>query len=732
MPYLRTGYMSVLVALSTLLFLVVAPACAGKVKVSGEQLAVVDIATGTFWFDGPVTVTDGSTVIRGTKLIYHKEEDSIQFLGDVTIEQNGTSLSGHDLTYDLAKGEGAIQDALASTMPAGAVSPVFVMGEKVTTCSERTLVEGARLTTCDPAGPGYYLASRRIEIIPGERLVLYNVTFVESGMTLFYWPRVTFSLRRADPNAASEEVVLPRIGYSTTEGWYVKSSFGYRGPGEQRGRILVDYMQLLGWGFGVNHTLRADRAGSEKLLVYAQPNRNTGCTDLQLSLTEERTLPGGLQLLGSSTFSSTSSEGEQLSYENRISLTQARKGGSSSFNYSDTRLSGVEKGYEMTGDLAHSQAYEGGWRLRLSSSVDKRNRTDATPRNLIGYVAEAGRETAEWGFDLTAEDRFNPDLAEEIPPEITWSRAQRLPELRLRLKKVSLGERSLPFEADASWGRLTEDRRASFDRARISSHRMHVAVKVKPLQLRLGPLGTIQWSGSATRRTYGTGDRQWVAAERSQYRLPITKSLSLSGDYHYDQVFGDVSPFHFDRIADEEEVQARLDYRSDSLGLFLSGGYDLLNSLPTDVVGNIRVQSAHSKIQAQAAYSIVDADWIYVIGTAQYVPNDQFSLQLGARYNVQMQRADRADALFQWDLDGWKLRYAGIFDGIDQEFELGDFTITRDLGCRAVDLRYNQSRKEVWLEYRITAFPDASLKVGATEKHLMFDARGWEEVLAME
>jgi lipopolysaccharide export system protein LptA len=722
-----------MLAVFSIIALLVVPSFAATVQITGEEFAVVDIASGQFTFNGPVTVTDGATTIKGTQLVYQSKEEIVQFIGEVTIEQDGTSIQGKDLVYDASKGEGMLAEALASTVPAGAVSPVYVSGTQVTACRSLTVIDDASLTTCDPDQPGYFLASKRIEIRPGDRLVLHNVRFVESGMTLFYWPRVTFSLKRADPDTASEDVALPRIGYSAAEGWFVKSSFGYRGPAAQRGRLLIDYMQLLGWGFGIDHTLRADGAGSEGIYLYAQPNVNTGHTDLQLSLHGERVLPGDLEVSASSTISSEYDEGEELWRHHELSLAQRRSGGSSLLRYSDKRVTGAKVGHETYATLSHTQRSAGGWRFRVNANADVRDMPGLAHRNLVGYLADLGRETPNWGFDLTAEDRFNPELAKDVPSDITWSRAQRLPELRVRINRLYLAGRESPFAADLAWGNLTEDRLSLPAHVRTSTDRLHVALKVKPSQLSLGSWGRWRWGGSLTRRVYGTGERQWVAAAQSDYRLPISSKLALSADYRYEQGLGDLSPFRFDRVIDEETLTAALKYDAKNAGWLLSGGYDLLNEVPTDVVGSLRLQlSSALKMQVQAAYSVVDSDWIYTIGTVQYVPDEAFTLQLGSKYNMQSRRSERVDAVFRWDLQSWKVAYTGIYDGIKNVFDLGDFTITRDLGCRAIDLRYNQNRKEVWLEYRIPAFPAASVKVGATEKHLMFDAKGWEEVLATE
>jgi hypothetical protein len=725
---LMKARMSVILIILGLLAL---PAFAAGVQIIGEEFAEVDISSGRFVFEGPVTVTDGSTTIKGTHLVYLSKEEILQFVGDVTIEHDGTSLAGKDLMYDASKSEGALSQALVTALPSGALAPVYISGDQVNACPSLTVIDGAALTTCDPGVSGYFLASKRIEIRPGDRLVLYNVRFIESGLTLFYWPRVTFSLKPTDPDA--EAISLPRIGYSANEGWFVKSSFGYRGPANQRGRLLVDYMQLLGWGFGIDHVLRADEKGSEGFLIYAQPNMQTGHTDMKLTLRGERDFAGNLRVRGSSTVSTEYEQGEELWYHHQLNLSQQRESGSSQLSYSDKRVSGAKTGHETYATLSHSQNSPDGWRLRVSANVDTRDMPELVRRNLVGYRADVGRETSNWGFDLTAEDQFNPELAKDDPSDITWNRAKRLPELRLRMKRLNLKGYEIPLTGDMAWGRLTEDRLAYPNPIRTNTDRFHLALKTKLPQYDFGRWGRWRWDGSLTRRTYGTGEKQWVVGAQSVHQLALAQGLGLDVNYRYEEAFGDLSPFRFDRVVAEEKLRLTLRYNTEPVGMTLAGGYDLLYKEPLDVVGSLRWQLAPSfRVQTQASYSVVDEDWLYVIGAAQYIPSEKFSVQLGSRYNMQTRYPDRVDAALRWHIEGWSVAYTGIYDGLEGEFPVGDFVITRDLDCRAIDFRYNQNRREFWVEYRIPAFPAASVKFGATEQHLMFDAKGWEEVLAIE
>jgi hypothetical protein len=698
-------------------------AFAVNISITGADATVYDQVTGSFVFQGDVTITSGDTIITAKYVLYDGVNNQLDIRGPLTITRDGTTLAGKDLSYSIDKNDGVLKEAMAAITPTGAVSPVYLLGEEVTTCDARTVLTGAKVTTCDPANPGYYLTAKTIEIYPEDRIVLYQVRFVESGLTLFYWPRMTFSLKQSD------EFNLPRIGHSANEGWFIKSTFRYKGPWNQQGELHLDYMQHLGWGAGITHVLRADDKGTDKLYFYVQPNRKSEHTDLTLTFDERRTYGKNINVtLHSGYTSSIVNLGERRHYSNQLSLSQSRTSGSTSISYTDQRYSGVNPGYDVSGTVNHTQTLLSDWRLRLSGSLYKRKLINTKDRNLVGYLAEIAKNTTDWSVSLVVEDRFNPDLADDEVEQITWNRARRLPELTVRVNRLKLFGWETPFTFDAAWGMLTENRQGT---SGISTERVHIAGRIKPQRLNLKFLGELTWSGALIRRWYGTGASQWVVNTQTNYRLPLTNTLTLTGDHTYEQAFGDVTPFVFDRVSYREQITGKINYQSKALLLSASTGYNLVTKDFQDIVASLRFEpSTKVRLQAQTAYSIQQQTWNYVVGTIQLSPNQAFTLNFGAKYNVMQQRADRIDAQFFWDLGGWEFAYTGIYDGVKGKYERGDFVITRDLDCRAIDLRYNQINKEIWLEYRITAFPTASVKLGASETNLMFDARGWEEVLA--
>ncbi|HHT27834.1 MAG TPA: LPS-assembly protein LptD [Firmicutes bacterium] len=699
---------------------------AANVSITGADAAVYDQVTGSFVFQGDIVITTGDTTIKAGYVIYDGTNNRLDIRGPLTITYDGATLAGRDLSYQIDTNTGSLKQAQAEMTPASAVSPMYLLGDEVTTCSERTVLSGAKVTTCDPAAPGYYLSAAVIEIYPEDRIVLYQVRFVESGLTLFYWPRLTFSLKAE----RDDEFTLPQIGHSANEGWYVKSKFRYQGPWSQHGELHLDYMQYLGWGFGVSHVLRTDDKGTDKFHLYVQPNKKSGHTDLTLTFDEQRTYGKNINVTLHSGYKSTGeTQGERRQFSNRIAISQSRTGGSTSVSYNDLRYWGVQPGYDTSGSVNHTQTLFGDWRLRLNGTLHKRDLANAKYRNLMGYFAEITKNTADWSLGLVAEDRFNPDLEDDEVADISWNRARRLPELTVRINRFKLFGWETPFTFDAAWGMLTENRQGSS----ISTERVHVAGRIKPQKLNMKLFGEFTWSGSLIRRWYGTGESQWVAGSQTNYSLPITKALVLTGNHAYEQAFGDVTPFHFDRVSYREQISGRLSYQSNALQVSASTGYNLVTKRLHDVVASLRYSpTAKMRFQLQTAYSLENQIWNYVVGTVQLSPCPAFTLNLGAKYNMIEQRPDRIDAEFFWDLGGWELGYTAIYDGTKNQFERGDFIVTRDLDCRAFDIRYNQVDKAIWLEYRITAFPKAGVKVGASDTSLMFDARGWEELLADE
>ena len=50
----------------------------------------------------------------------------------------------------------------------------------------------------------------------------------------------------------------------------------------------------------------------------------------------------------------------------------------------------------------------------------------------------------------------------------------------------------------------------------------------------------------------------------------------------------------------------------------------------------------------------------------------------------------------------------------------GDVAVTCDMHCRELKLSYSYTEKQVWLEYRIKAFPQDSVKMGLGDEGVLF------------
>jgi len=700
--------------------------CSGSLK--GSPASEVFICT------GGASLTDGSSVIQGDNMTFTKE-DGVQLVkvsGNVRLVQNGREMRGDSLTYSIKEEVSVITSVMVEETLADAKTPLYLHGEKVTVCGNRSVIDQAKVTTCGPGSPGggYYLAAKTIEVLAGDRVILRHVRFVEFGIPLFYWPVLVLSLKEdAYGRLSSQQLNLPRIGRSATEGWYIKTTHNYQGPEEQHGKVMLDYMTELGTGVGVEHTFRDDGKTREVYSFYVQPNKKTDVIDYKITGVEEREIGSRIKLKTGATYTSSSLKGLQKDLDGYINITRSVGSSNTNIKYSGIQSSGVVNGYDITGSASHYQSWRGGWRLNLKGDLYRRQRTGYSDRHLFSYLVEGGRDTASYQISLMAEDSFNPELAKDEPPEVNWNRIARVPEINFRWKNLPLIGRYVPTSVEMGYGKYEEYRTLPWGTQRVAIQRWKGAVNLNPHTFKLGRLGEYRWYGSLGYSYYDTGQRVWVPSTRSVYTLPITRTLRFEGNYNYTDRFGDVSPLYFDAVTPAEKLTGRLTYSTPQTYLSLSGGYNLRSNTPDNLVMSARLQPAAGlTLSGQTAYDPAYRRWPYAIGALEY-DKEPFVLKVGVRYNPVYRQVDRLDGTFDLQVGQWSFGYTGIYNGYTGKYERGDFALSWDMDCRILSLRYNQPKGEVWLEYRITAFPSARISLGTSEeKPLMFDLPSWKDL----
>lgn len=679
---------------------------------------------------GGVRLVQGDVEVRAERLRYDVDRDLVYFEGNVVMIQGGDRVNAAALTYDLATASGVLEEAKVSYLVEGAADPVYLLGRQIEFSRGSAVVYDGRLTTClPPESPGYYLQSRRIDIYPGERIVVRNVRFVESGITLFYWPYVSISLRED----RKSQLELPEIGHNSEDGWYVRFTFGYDGPGDGYGEAVLDVSQFRGIGTGVRHTYR-DRPGSTgSFTAYRLANRQTGHDDLAFSLKESFPVSDRLRASLEAGYLTEAGEdgGEDRKAQLSAGLEHQTPGTSTRLGWTGSAEWGSAEKVASRGELDHTgRSGSLSWRLELDTFAERIG--SDWIKDTQAYRAGGTYRSGPYTLQLDVERRAHSALltaGETATP--AWTYIERMPEATLTLDLQRLVSSGFPVEAAVGYGSFAEARRAGGAYERVAAQRSTAALRLKPATLSLGGWGSLNYRAGAEQRTYSTGERRWILSADHQYRLSLGRHWSLLGIYSYRQAFGDPSPFRYvDTVSEQERITARLQYLTARAGLSLSSGYDFMNGRPLDVVGNLSYRAGdRAAVNLQGAYSLVDQRPTYAAGSVTLRPAPGWTVTGAARYDMVRQEFDRIQGSVSVHLAGWRLDYSAIYNHIAGQIAAGEASLVRDLGCRQVGLRYDPVDEAVWLEYRITALPWSGVRIGASRDRMLFGADAFSDLL---
>lgn len=715
----------------------------GAARAADDQLVIViddgaeyegDLVSGRFEVRGGVTVSYRNVSIRAWELTIVSGEDgraTAEFRGGVEVTQGEQTFTGDSYTFNLPSGTSYLVNARGTLDVARATEPVLFTARVMRNEGGYLVLEDSRFTTCSCTEKGYYLSASSMEIYPGDRVVLHQVRFVDFGITLFYWPRLTIPMD--DPGFLSR--ILPGIGYNQTDGWYVRYNHAYGLGGLGEGILHLDWVQHRGFGVGTTHTYRENDTGKGEVEAYALLRPGLGLASVELGWRERYTGPA-LDLDASLNWEMDGPPGDrEQTLRGDLSLRYESLLG-------DSRLDlAVER--DLTGSLtdrdrlrmqAEHQVMLGseGTRLRLAGDVFL-ERTPSNERRFYGYEAALSGTLGAIAWTLRADRQFNPAVTQQT--NVDWLTTGRWPEVVLSYRPASelFGQR-LPLQFEFGWGRYSEVRREGSALVDQRLGRTTLFAGVQNYRLPVGEHFTLTWSGSVQGYRYEGGLDRLVVNSDLRGTLRLTQALTLDGRYQYRKGFGAESPFRFDRTSDVESVSGTLSYRTPGVQLSLSGGYNLLTQRPSDLRFSLDGGPWwYTSIRFQTTYNLVTREFRTAAAALQFEPGEGLGIRLGGQYDFSLNTFTRIDASIDWAFGEWKVGYQAIYyptRPLEERFAHGNLSLLRILDeCRELGISFDQASQTVWLEYRIFAFPDTGVRVGSGASGMMFDLEGWQELI---
>jgi hypothetical protein len=155
-------------------------------------------------------------------------------------------------------------------------------------------------------------------------------------------------------------------------------------------------------------------------------------------------------------------------------------------------------------------------------------------------------------------------------------------------------------------------------------------------------------------------------------------------------------------------------------------GYDFYTKIYRNVTGKARLSEGTAwAVEASAAYDPQSCHMRDAIGKLEVAASERCLVKIGARYDFSREALDRVESHVALQVsDAWGLEWTLVYGGATKSrvpgVLRGDVAVMRDMHCRELRLSYSYTEKQVWLEYRIKAFPHDSVKMGIGEEGVLF------------
>ncbi|HHV62474.1 MAG TPA: LPS-assembly protein LptD [Firmicutes bacterium] len=755
-------------------------------------------------------------------------------VGNVSMSKEGDRVQAQSMKYNLKSEKGTFDHALATVTDEDIKGELFVSGNRVEVDPNVIRIVSGSLTSCDLEVPHYHIEASEVTIYIDDKVIIRNVSYWEGRYKIFQWPYLVFSLKEEN------QLELPRFGYGSYEGWFIKTTYNYYRTDASRGKLYLDYFQRLGLGAGVKHLYDLGRIGNGFLYLYMLGNRLVGHNDIEAEvshgLTLGRDVRADLDLKYENT--GTSGGGEDKSFTSSVAINQKDESGAMNLSLKNVSRDGSVYGDTRSISFWGERYITDRIRIAADASYLDEQASDRERDRYLNYKISIEDQLPSLTFNAVVENYVKPkqpseEEGEELKEEeeIPWNALVRLPEITITTKPLTVKPLPAPLVLKAGWGKYSENAlHDGWTPSILTATRTEAGVEVPT---RIVPLwggtsgdisASLTWDGySAIERRgqyldwqagqQGSGGyaeyyERYVANATVGLRSRLTQSLSLRLSYDYQGVWG-WSPFVFDEQEPKGLVAATLSFRnpgsSSGFGYGhnrgsgyewnaeVGAGYDLYYREFQDIIGKFTLSFAAGSPAgpprqegvsgpgdaadstgpanpADSANTTDSANMTDSAGTAnpvspaeqagpanlagagnsgnpgrklsldvvgRYDPNasqmrdvtgkitftsrEGWDIKAGARYSFENKALDRLESEVDVQVNkDWRIQWTVVYGGVDEKtIKRADIGITRDLHCRELSLLYSYKDQEVWLEYRIKAFPFEGIKFGLGDQGVL-------------
>jgi LPS-assembly protein len=192
--------------------------------------------------EGHVRVEQEGLRVEADKVVLNNRTGEAVAEGKVYIQDKGDIIRADKIQFNINTKAGLIYngDLFMSK------DNFHLKGEKIERKSESVYhVENGTFTTCDQSE--WYLKAKTIDVDMDRYATANSVSFNMSDVPVFYSPYLLFPVRR------QTGLLMPEVGYNSSEGFLMKNSFFWAISDYQDMTFYSDYRARLGLGTGAEY-----------------------------------------------------------------------------------------------------------------------------------------------------------------------------------------------------------------------------------------------------------------------------------------------------------------------------------------------------------------------------------------------------------------------------------------------------------------------------------------------
>ncbi len=200
----------------------------------------------TYYAKGNVVIVQGKIKVTADEVTVNNDTGDAFASGNVVIIDGEDTLSCESLNLNMNTKAGVIHNGRMFIKKGN----YRIEGNEFEKLSEdRYKIDKGSLTTCDAQIPDWRFRGSDINIYPNDYLTSWNTVFYIKDIPSFYLPYVALPIKTKRQTG----FLIPRVGYSTKEGFKIKEAFFWAIADNMDATIYTDYRSEKGLGTALEY-----------------------------------------------------------------------------------------------------------------------------------------------------------------------------------------------------------------------------------------------------------------------------------------------------------------------------------------------------------------------------------------------------------------------------------------------------------------------------------------------